>query len=72
MQGDDTEHVEALLLLSFQVRTRGCGTFGRIQRGLILKTHVGGDLTKDRCRLYRRLRIHEYAPAAEHVLVQRE
>jgi hypothetical protein len=54
------------------VRARSRGAFGGLERGLVLEAHVGGHLAEDARRLNGRLRIHENAPATEHVLVQRE
>jgi hypothetical protein len=39
---------------------------------LVLEANIGGHLAEDARWLNGRLRINEYAPATEHVLVQRE
>lgn len=70
VQGDNAEHVNALLLLSLQPQDRGA--FRGLERGLVLEAHVGSYLAEYACWFHRWLRVYEYAPAAEHVLVKRE
>jgi hypothetical protein len=71
MQRDDTEHINALLLLAPLAQAHGT-TFNGLNQSLILETHVRHDLTEDAPRLDRWRRIYQYAAAAKDVLVQRE
>jgi len=54
------------------VRAWDGGTFEGLERGLVLEAYICGYLAEHARRFDRRLRVYEYAPAAEHVLVQRE